>query len=257
MPEHEIVSKENWLSARLALLEKEKELTRLRDEVTKMRGSLPWTRVEKDYVFDGPSGKESLADLFDGRSQLIVYHFMFDPEWQEGCKSCSFLADHYDHSIIHIRQRDVSMVTISKAKLGVLQAFQERMGWTFKWVSSYENEFNRDFHVSFTPEELEKGEAYYNYRMSPFPVSEAPGISVFAKDASGAVYHAYSSYARGLDWFIGAYHLLDIVPKGRDEDSLSYGMEWVRHHDKYEDASFIDPYVDKLKSDDGTDSRQP
>ncbi len=173
-----------------------------------------------------------MTDLFDGRSQLIVYHFMFDPAWDEGCKSCSFLADHYEPSIIHLQQRDVTLVTVSRAALDKLQAFQKRMGWKFKWVSSLGNDFNRDYYVSFSPEELAQ-EVYYNYGMQSFPAPEAPGISVFFKDDNGEVFHTYSSYARGLDMFLGAYHLLDIVPKGRDEDGLSFTMEWIRHHDRY------------------------
>ena len=242
MTKHSIVSHDDWVAARTALLDKEKAFSRLRDELTAERQALPWEKVEKDYRFDGPGGEESLADLFDGRSQLIVYHFMFDPDWDEGCKSCSYLADHYDRSIVHLAHRDVAMVTVSRAPLEKLEAFKRRMGWSFKWVSSAASDFNWDYHVSFTADELEKDEAYYNYRKTSFPVTEAPGISVFYKDADGGLYHTYSSFARGLEVFIGTYHLLDIVPKGRDEAELSYGMEWVRHHDRYDDGSFVDPY---------------
>ena len=244
--EHEVVSREEWLAARKELLKKEKEFTQLRDQLSAERREMPWVRVEKNYVFDGPHGKVTLADLFDGRSQLIIYHFMFDPEWTEGCKSCSFLADHYNPAIVHLNHRDVSMVTISRAPLDKLLAFQKRMGWTFKWLSSFDNDFNRDYHVTFTTEELENKTANYNYDFTEFPVTEAPGISVFYKDTGGNIFHTYSSYARGLDIFIGAYNLLDVVPKGRDEDGLSYTMEWIRHHDRYGDDTFIDPYVKLL-----------
>lgn len=232
MTDHAVVAHEDWLAARKALLAKEKEFSRLRDELSLQRRELPWERVEKDYVFEGPDGNEGLADLFDGRSQLVVYHFMFDPDWEEGCKSCSFLADHYDPAVVHLQRRDTSMVTVSRAPLDKLQAFKKRMGWSFKWVSSLGNDFNWDYHVSFKPEDLEQ-EVFYNYGMQRFPMAEAPGISVFVKDETGAVFHSYSSYARGLDMFLGTYHLLDIVPKGRDEDGLSYTMEWLRHHDRY------------------------
>ena len=248
MKDHQVVPGEEWLRARKELLAREKEFTRLRDEVSRLRCDLPWEQVEKEYVFDGPGGKETLGDLFDGRSQLIVYHFMFDPDWTEGCKSCSLLADHYDPSIVHLEQRDVTMVTVSRAPLETLESFKTRMGWKFKWVSSLENEFNWDYDVSFKPEDLETG-VCYNYGTQAFPVTEAPGISVFYKDSDGNIFHTYSSFSRGLDIFIGAYNLLDIVPKGRDEESLTYGMEWVRHHDRYDDASFVDPYVDKLREE--------
>ena len=244
MTDHAVVSNEEWVAARQELLKKEKEFSRLRDELTRMRQDLPWEKVDKEYVFDAPGGKVTLSDLFAGKSQLIVYHFMFDPQWDEGCKSCSFLADHYNPSIVHLKHRDVTMVTVSRAPLDKVQAFQNRMGWSFTWVSSLGNDFNRDYHVSFTPEELQKGEMDYNYRVGKnFPVSEAPGISAFYQDESGDVFHTYSSFARGLENFIGAYNLLDIVPKGRDEAGLTYGMQWLRHRDRYEDASFVDPYV--------------
>ena len=246
MENHKVVSPGEWLAARKELLAEEKEFTRLRDELSRQRRDLPWERVEKEYSFGGPNGKETLSDLFDGRSQLIIYHFMFDPDWSEGCKSCSLLADHYDRSVIHLSQRDVAMVTVSRAPLEKLEAFKKRMGWSFKWVSSLGSDFNWDYHVSFTPEEQAEKKTYYNYGVHPFPSSEGPGISVFSKNANGEVFHAYSSFARGLDIFIGVYNLLDIVPKGRDEDDLAYGMEWVRHHDRYGDQSFVDPYVELL-----------
>ncbi len=235
MADHDVVSNERWIEARKALLAKEKEFTRMRDAISKERRKLPWERVNKEYVFDGPGGKETLADLFDGRSQLLVYHFMYGPDWTEGCKSCSFLADHFNPAIPHLRQRDVTMVAVSRAPLEILEAFKKRMGWSFKWVSSLGNDFNRDYQVSFTEEELEKGDVYYNYARQGFPSTEAPGVSVFYKDENGEVFHTYSSYQRGLDMFITAYHYLDLVPKGRDEGGLSYTMEWLRLHDEYDD----------------------
>ncbi len=235
MADHDVVSNERWIEARKALLAKEKEFTRMRDAISEERRKLPWERVNKEYVFDGPGGKETLADLFDGRSQLLVYHFMYGPDWTEGCKSCSFLADHFNPAIPHLRQRDVTMVAVSRAPLEILEAFKKRMGWSFKWVSSLGNDFNRDYQVSFTEEELEKGDVYYNYARQGFPSTEAPGVSVFYKDENGEVFHTYSSYQRGLDMFITAYHYLDLVPKGRDEGGLSYTMEWLRLHDEYDD----------------------
>ena len=244
MPTNQVVSHEQWLAARTELLEKEKEFTKLRDEITAQQRNLPWEKVEKDYTYRGAEGEVSLADLFAGRSQLIVYHFMFDPSWDEGCKSCSMIADHYDRIIVHLNARDVTFVTVSRAPLDKLLAFRQRMGWEFEWVSSLESDFNWDFNVSFTPEQLETGEVYYNYRKGKeFPVAEAPGISVFYQDENGDIFHTYSVFARGLDLFLGVYNFLDIVPKGRDEESLQYGMEWVRHHDRYGDESFVDPYV--------------
>jgi predicted dithiol-disulfide oxidoreductase (DUF899 family) len=235
MEKHKVVSKEEWLVARKEHLIKEKEFTRLRDELSRQRRELPWEAVKKEYVFEGPTGKQTLPELFEGRSELVVYHFMYPPSWSEGCKSCSFWADNYNGIIVHLNHRDVTMVTISKAPFEKLEAFRKRMGWQFKWFSSFGNDFNRDYQVSFTPEEMQKGEMYYNYRTSKFPVEEAPGISVFYKDKDGNVFHTYSCYARGLDMLNGAYHYLDLVPKGRDEDGLPYPMEWLRHHDKYGD----------------------
>ncbi len=249
MTNHQIVSKEEWLAARKELLRQEKEFTRRRDEMSRRVRELPWTKIEKDYVFDAADSKESLAELFENNSQLIVYHFMFDPDWDEGCKSCSLLADHYNPAVVHLEQRDVTMVTVSIAPLEKLLDFRERMGWTFKWVSSSGSDFNRDFGVTFTAEELEQGTANYNYENRPFPVTEAPGLSVFVKGDDGAVYHTYSTYARGLDMFISAYHLLDVVPRGRNEAGLTYSMEWVRHHDRYGDATFVDPYVDLVSEE--------
>jgi predicted dithiol-disulfide oxidoreductase (DUF899 family) len=233
MQTHKVVSREEWLTARQQHLAKEKEFTRLRDQLSQERRDLPWVRVDKPYMFDGPNGKESLSEVFAGRSQLLVYHFMFGPEWSEGCKSCSFWADNFNSIIVHLNQRDATMVAISRAPLEKLLAFQKRMRWTFKWLSSFGNDFNRDYHVSFTPEELEKGEMYYNYRVGKFGRDEAPGLSVFHRDASGTIFHTYSCYGRGLDMLNGAYHHLDVLPKGRDEAGLTYPQEWVNHHDKY------------------------
>ena len=244
MTKQNVVSRDKWLEARKAHLAKEKEFTRLRDELSRQRRELPWAQVEKNYVFDAPGGKQSLAELFNGRSQLVIYHFMFDPAWSQGCKSCSFVADHYNPAIIHLEHRDVTMVTVSKAPLEKLEAFRKRMGWTFKWVSSFGNDFNRDFHVSFTEQELKSGLSVYNYDRKPYPITELPGMSVFAKDDEGNVFHTYSTYARGLDTFLGTYHLLDIVPKGRDEAGMQ-GMAWLRHHDRYGDPTFVDPWNER------------
>lgn len=246
MPQHEIVSQQQWTDARKDLLKKEKEFSQLRDELSQQRRDLPWVKVEENYIFETSDGEKSLADLFGQCSQLIVYHFMFDPDWDEGCKSCSLLADHYNPSVVHLRQRDVELVTISRAPLEKLLTFQKRMGWQFPWVSSFGNSFNRDYHVTFTQEEIETGNANYNYKVGTFPVAEAPGLSVFVKDENGDIFHTYSTYARGLDIFITAYNLIDLAPSGRNENGFTYSMEWVRHHDRYGDESFVDPYVDLL-----------
>jgi predicted dithiol-disulfide oxidoreductase (DUF899 family) len=231
-----VLSEAEWLKARKKLLALEKEFTHQRDALSAERRNLPWVKVDKAYVFDGPKGKETLADLFGGRSQLIVYHFMFGPGWEQGCPSCSFLSDHIDGSAVHLAHRDVTLLAISRASLSQIEAFKKRMGWRFKWVSSYGNDFNFDYHVSFTKDEMAKGRVYYNYDMNEFPSDEGPGISVFYKDVTGAIFHTYSSYARGLDMLVGAYNYLDLVPKGRDEDALAFTMEWVRHHDRYDDV---------------------
>jgi len=232
--QHAIVSQGEWLAARKALLAKEKEFSKARDALSAARRELPWVKIEKNYVFDGPAGKESLADLFDGKSQLMIYHFMLGPGWVQGCPSCSFLADHFDGAIPHLIQRDVSLVVVSRAPRAEIEAYQKRMGWNFKWVSSSGSDFNHDFGVSFTPEE--KATAEYNYVKSGFPSEEAPGLSAFIKQ-DGAVYHTYSTYARGLDILIGAYNLLDMAPKGRDEGALPYTMAWVKRHDEYAAAA--------------------
>ena len=237
LPSHPVVSSEAWLSARLELLQREKELTHLREEITRERQALPWEAVTKSYVFAGPSGPVGLADLFAGCSQLVVYHFMLGPGWEEGCKSCSFIADHMQPTLPHLRARDVSLVAVSRAPLAEIQPFQRRMGWTFPWVSSAGSTFNRDFHVSFTAAEVATGSVEYNYTQRPFPHEEAPGLSVFAKRPDGKLFHTYSRYGRGVEDLMGTYVYLDFVPKGRDEDHLDSGMEWVRHHDKYPAAS--------------------
>ena len=234
MQTNNVVSRTAWTEARKQHLAREKDFDRQRDELARERRALPWVKVEGDYRFDDVEGPVSLADLFRERSQLIVYHFMFHADWEEGCPSCSYWADNFDRIITHLNQRDVSMVAISKAPIDKIDSFKKRMGWSFQWLSSFGNDFNRDFHVSFTPEEVEKGEMTYNYATRSFPSPEAPGVSVFARDASGAVYHTYSTYARGLDKLNAAYHYLDIVPKGRDEDGLPFTQAWVRHHDKYD-----------------------
>ncbi|MGC2183115.1 MAG: thioredoxin family protein [Terriglobales bacterium] len=236
-----VVSQADWLAARKELLAKEKEFTRLRDQLSRQRREMPWEKVEKRYTFDSPKGKETLSDLFGGKSQLIVYHFMFGPGWKEGCPSCSFLADTFDGAAVHLAQRDVNFTAVSRATLPEIEAFKKRMGWSFKWVSSFANEFNFDYQVSFSKDEKAKGKVYYNYSMTEFPSEEAPGMSVFYKDDAGEIFHTYSSYARGLDNMIGTYNWLDLTPKGRDEDGLAHSMAWVRHHDRYVDCQLIAP----------------
>lgn len=235
MIDHKVVSRDEWLSERKAHLEKEKAFTRLRDELSAQRRALPWVKVEKNYVFEGPNGHESLSDLFDGRSQLIIYHFMYGPDWEQGCPSCSFWADNFNQIIVHLNHRDISMIAVSRAKPDKLELYRKRMGWDFNWVSSFDNEFNRDYDVSFTPKEMEKGEMTYNYQQTRFPADEAPGLSVFYKNDAGEIFHTYSCYARGLDMLNVAYHYMDISPKGRDEDDLPSTMAWLRRHDSYED----------------------
>jgi predicted dithiol-disulfide oxidoreductase (DUF899 family) len=233
--QHSIVSQDEWLAARKALLAKEKKFSKARDQLSATRRALPWVEIDKPYTFDTASGKQSLADLFDGRGQLIIYHFMLGPGWKDGCPSCSFLADHFDGAVAHLAQRDVTLVVVSRAPLAEIEAYKKRMGWKFKWVSSYGNDFNHDFHVSFTKEETEKG-AEYNYAVGKIPSEELPGLSAFIKDG-GAIFHTYSSYARGLDTLVGTYNFLDLAPKGRDEDALPWTMAWVRRHDEYEGAA--------------------
>jgi predicted dithiol-disulfide oxidoreductase (DUF899 family) len=245
-----VVSQAEWLAARKEFLKKEKELTRLRDAVSQQRRELPWVKVQKAYVFDAPNGKKTLAELFEGRSQLIVYHFMFGPEWKEGCPSCSFNMDHTDGALVHLGRRDVTFQAVSRAPLPKIEGFKKRMGWRFNWVSSFGNDFNRDFHVSFTQEEMANGKVDYNYGMVEFPSDEAPGFSVFYKDENDNVFHTYSAYARGTEVALGTYNYLDLVPRGRDEDALPHTMSWVRHHDRYGDGrpadsdSVVEPDAD-------------
>lgn len=231
---HAVVASERWLSERKTLLAREKELMRLHDQVARERRALPWERVDKPYVFDTPHGRRTLAELFDGRRQLLVQHFMLGPDWAQGCPSCSFMADHTDGMNVHLAQRDISFVAISRAPLAQIERFRERMGWGFDWVSSHGSDFNHDFGVSFTPDELAAGQVDYNYRMQPFPAEEAPGVSVFYKDDAGDVFHTYSTYGRGVEVMMGAYRLMDLVPQGRGERDVPHKMEWVRHHDRYE-----------------------
>jgi len=231
---HRVVTHEEWLKARTELLAAEKEFTRQRDAVTRRRMAMPWERVEKSYRFEGPDGPLSLGDLFDGRSQLIVYHFMFAPDWKEGCKSCSFWADNFNGITIHLNHRDATFTAISRAPLAKLNAYKQRMGWSFPWVSSGGSDFNFDYHASFAPEQIAQGEAYHNYEVQPIDVSDEVGVSVFCKNEKGELFHTYSCYRRGIDLLNGAYNYLDLVPKGRDEKGLRYPMEWLHRHDQYE-----------------------
>jgi predicted dithiol-disulfide oxidoreductase (DUF899 family) len=232
MTDHTIATHEQWLAARLELLAAEKEFTRQRDALTRRRMAMPWERVEKSYSFEGPDGALSLADLFDGRSQLIVYHFMFAPDWEEACKSCSFWADNFNGIPVHLAHRDVTFTAVSLAPLAKIEAYKKRMGWSFPWVSSHGSDFNFDYHASFTPDQIAAG-TYYNYEVQPNKVSEQVGISVFARNERGELFHTYSCYSRGVDMLNGAYHYLDLVPKGRDEDDLQFSMAWLRRHDQY------------------------
>ena len=237
---HPVVSPDEWLKARRALLKKEKEATGLLDELAAERRGLPWVRVEKDYVFETPGGKAPLADLFGGRSQLMVYHFMFHPDWQEGCPSCSFVSDHFDGTLPHLAARDVALVAVSRAPLAKIAEFQSRMGWRFPWVSSHGSDFNFDYHVSFTDAELATGKVNYNFTMQEFPSAEGPGLSAFYKDGAGDIYHTYSAYGRGVETLMTTYRIFDLMPKGRDEDGLEFSMAWVRYHDRYGTDTFAD-----------------
>jgi predicted dithiol-disulfide oxidoreductase (DUF899 family) len=231
------VSRATWLEARQALLNKEKAATRLRDECAAARRAMPWVKVDKPYAFETPAGTVLLAELFGPHSQLLIYHFMLHPDWAQGCKACSFLADSYARSAVHLAARDVAFVTVSRAPLAKIESFRTRMGWEMPWVSSADSGFNEDFHVSFSDEERASGEAYYNYRKGGFPETEAPGISAFIRGDDGEVYHTYSAYGRGLDILMTTYQLLDMVPRGRNEDDLDYSMAWIRHHDRYYEES--------------------
>lgn len=227
-----IVSETEWLEERKQLLVKEKEFTRLGDQLSAQKRKLPWVKVEKKYVFDGPQGKETLADLFAGRTQLIVYHFMFGPDWEEGCPVCSMVADSFDGNAVHLAQRDVTLVVVSRTRLAQIEAFKKRMGWKFKWVSSYGTDFNHDYRVSFTKDDAAEGNNY-NFGTSSFPKDEAPGLTVFYKDESRNVFRTYSCFARGGEFLLGPYSYLDLVPKGRDEAGLPFTVAWIRHHDRY------------------------
>jgi predicted dithiol-disulfide oxidoreductase (DUF899 family) len=233
---HKIVLHDQWIEARKQLLAKEKEFTRARDALSRERQALPWEQVEKNYMFVGANGRESLGDLFAGKSQLIIYQFMFDPTWEAGCKSCSFWADNFNGIDVHLKHRDVTLLAVSRAPYAKLEAYKKRMGWGFKWVSSFGSDFNYDYGVSFTPEQIADGEKIYNYGTAKAFGPEAVGISVFCRDADGTVFHTYSSYSRGVDMLNGAYHYLDLAPAGRDEaDQGQNPQAWVRRHDEYQD----------------------
>ena len=230
---HAIVSRDRWIAERKALLAHERELTHLRDQIARERRALPWVRVDKNYVFDTAEGPRSLSDLFEGRRQLLVQHFMLGPGWEQGCPSCSYMADHTDGMTMHLAHRDTTFVAISRAPLAEIQRFKQRMGWQFNWVSSNSNDFNFDYGVSFTPAEQAANEVTYNYGKQPFECEEMPGVSVFYKDDAGDVFHTYSTYRRGVEVMMGTYNLLDLTPQGRGERDVPYKMEWVRHHDRY------------------------
>ncbi len=234
MQQHKIVSREEWIAARKALMAGEKELTQAREALSRQRRELPWVKVDKDYVFDGPDGKVTLGDLFKGRPQLVVQHVMFAPEWDAACKSCSFWVDGFERMVPHLAARDTTMVAVSRAPVAKLEAFKQRMGWTFDWVSSGANDFNYDYGVSFTQEQIDAGDAKYNYGTTPLYGPELPGISVFFRDDKGSVFHTYSTFARGLDMMNAAYHYLDLTPLGRHEEGLPYPMDWVRLRDQYQ-----------------------
>jgi predicted dithiol-disulfide oxidoreductase (DUF899 family) len=233
MESHKIASREEWLTARKALLMREKEHTRERDRLSAERRALPWVKVEKNYVFDAPEGKRSLADLFDGRSQLLVYHFMLTPGDDHLCDGCAFISDHVDAARQHFEHNDLSFTAISRAPLAQIMPVKKRMGWHFTWVSSFGNDFNFDYHVSFTPEQVAREDIDYNFGTTKYPHVDLPGVSVFFKNEAGEVFHTYSCYARGGENLIGAYHFLDLAPKGRDEKAI---MDWVRLHDEYDAA---------------------
>jgi predicted dithiol-disulfide oxidoreductase (DUF899 family) len=235
--DHKIVSPDEWIAARRALLAQEKAYTQARDQLSAARRALPWVKVEKNYAFEGPRGKETLADLFDGRSQLVIKHFMLGPGWKEGCVGCSFGADNVEGSLVHLMHHDVSYVAISRAPYAEIEAYRKRMGWRFKWVSSHANDFNYDYHVSFTKEEMAKGKVYYNYGMIDAGIEELPGLSVFYKDEAGNIFHTYSAYARGTEALLTTYSILDLTPKGRNETGPHHNLgDWVKRHDEYDGA---------------------
>jgi predicted dithiol-disulfide oxidoreductase (DUF899 family) len=231
---HPVVTRKEWLAARERHLASEKEFTRARDRLSRERRELPWVEVDKAYAFEGPDGRRSLGDLFQGRSQLIVYHFMFGTGWEEGCRGCSFVSDHFNSFLPHLNARDVTLTAVSSAPLAEFLPFKKRMGWTFPWVSAHGSDFNRDFHVSWSEKEIEGGKVYYNYGLREVPMEEMPGLSVFIRNPDGRIFHTYSTYSRGLDILLGTYNYLDMVPKGRDEEGLEMSMQWVRHHDRYD-----------------------
>jgi len=235
---HEVVNADEWEKAHAAFLEKEKAFIRAKDELSRSRLNLPWKKVEKNYTFEGSQGKRTLAELFEGKSQLILQHFMLAPGWEAGCEGCSFMADHIDGTLPHLNQKDVAYVAVSRAPIATIEKFKKRMGWTFPWYSSNGTDFNYDFHVSFTDGEKQKNEVYYNFSRQQYMGEEMPGVSSFYKDEKGQVFHTYSSYARGAEQVIATYSLLDIAPKGRNEEGFKvHPMEWVRHHDKYDEKN--------------------
>ncbi len=234
MQQHRIVSRQEWIEARKAHMAREKELTRIRERLAEERRALPWVEVDKPYAFDGPNGPVTLADLFKGRPQLVVQHVMFAPDWDAACKSCSFWADGLERMVPHLAARDTAIAAVSLAPVAKLEAFKRRMGWTFDWVSSGNNDFNYDYGVSFTPEQIDAGQAKYNYGTTRLYGPELPGISVFYRDETGQIFHTYSCYARGLDMMNAAYQYLDLTPLGRHEEGLPYPMDWVRLRDQYQ-----------------------
>jgi predicted dithiol-disulfide oxidoreductase (DUF899 family) len=238
--QHRIVSRDEWLEARKALLAKEKAMTRQRDELSAQRRDLPWVKIEKDYVFDTPGGRRTLSDLFDGRSQLIIKHFMLAPGQKDGCVGCSFETDHIESALQHIEHHDVTFVNVARAPLPEIEAFKKRMGWQCKWVSSFGSDFNYDFDVSFTKAQMENGEAFYNYRKGEVPLEDLSGLSVFYKNDKGEIFHTYSAFGRGAEEVLTSYMLLDLTPKGRNENGPNFDLtDWVRHHDRYESEGYV------------------
>jgi predicted dithiol-disulfide oxidoreductase (DUF899 family) len=236
MKKPNVVTSEKWLAARRELLREEKKMSKMRDRLAERRRALPWVEIGESYAFRSTKGRVPLADLFEGRSQLIVYHFMLGPDWEAGCRGCSFVSDHFDGTLAHLGAKDVAFAAVSSASVAEIQRYKARMGWKFNWVSSGGTSFNRDFGVAFTDEEVEAGKADYNFGVNPIGMNEMPGLTVFARDPEGTLYRTYSTYARGLDLLIGTYNLLDLVPKGRDEDPEAR-MSWVCRHDEYDRAA--------------------
>lgn len=256
--QHKIASQGEWLEARTALLAKEKEMTRLRDRLSAERRELPWVRVEKPYVFDTPEGKVTLADLFDGRSQLIVKHFMLAPGQLDGCVGCSFEVDHIEGALVHLQNHDVSYVSVARAPLAEIEAFKTRMGWRFRWVSSFGSDFNYDFYASFTKEQIANGDAFYNFRKGPVPLEDLSGHSVFYKDPDGDIFYTYSAFGRGLEELLGTYICLDITPKGRNETGPTFSLsDWVRHHDRYDASGHVNPMGRWVSAEGGADCCHP